>query len=337
MPYTVNIMVRSNERGPGREPSRWRDPKFILGGTAAVLGAIGGIVYMNSGRSSDTSTARSKIEMAQAEKRDTCGALMRTREKLPRYAPNRARILERLAVLGKCTDPNAIEFNFGSVCTQIKDGIRSAQPIWLHPVLRSFYVLLYAELKCAEKENRGDPKQALDDLFKTLDSSDITAKFRLLDPARSVDEICKVGLAFIKESSADIRTVGKYVLGNEARLPAGSRLKGIVEGTRAAFRKKNGGKEPALQDLESNLDARLGIISAVASVPGLCLLPVQRILERFDNTLTEEELSEKRRLALPLIRELLEMLKDQPDTEETRETTNAMLNMARRMGEASSK
>lgn len=332
-------MARNNEGGAKRERPLWAEKRFLAAGSAvlAVLGTVSGIIYMENDDSKKTEAERAMIAKLRAEKAAVCGSLMRSRRELPTASLNRKHIINRLFLLGKCTDPKAIEFNFENVCKQISDGIRSSEPKWRHPILNPFYLMLYDELKCAENERPKDMRPELDDLLKALEDSEAVKKFHLIDPSRSTRAICEDAVTFAKESREDIKAVSGYILDNESRLLAGSRLKAMLDQSRAKYRAKHDGKEPQKKDLQAPLHIGLTVIAAIPSVRGFCKLPIQQIIQLFDKELTEDQLSEKRRLALPLVREILALLNDQPETEESRKVSKAILNMAHRMSVASQK
>jgi hypothetical protein len=268
-------------------------------------------------------------------KGEACGVLRKTNEKLPPLAGNRARILNDLSILGKCTDPNAIEFNFTDVCAKITRGIQSNSPKWRHPILNPFYVTLYDELKCAQREMGENPKAQLNELIAALETTEGIKKYRLLDPEARINTLCREAQAFAgnEHNLRAIKTLRSFLVEKSATLPPESKIRQMVEATRAGYQKKFG-KVPSNEELAARLESQLGSLAVAAKVPGICFLPIEGIIKRYDPNLTPEELTEKRRLALPLVREIIDVLRKEPESPKTQEVMNALMQIARSMSSA---
>jgi hypothetical protein len=331
MKYTQGIMAQGPER-----PPLGLDRKLGLLTGAALLGVVAGI-YFASDRDQDDEIPQPQITAEdvlkkKAARAEACGVLVKKQETIRKGATDRHAILRRLAVLGKCTDPNAIEFDFGGACKAISEGIRQNQSKFWHPILNPFYIALYDELKCAQKEFGEGHKAVLDTLLKDLASTEAVKKYRLLDPSSLVDsKLCGDAKALVSSPVVknNIRTIRNYIIEKAPTLGADSGLRKMFEAGRAAFQEANG-RPATTEELNQKFETQLSLMTVLAAIPGLCLLPVDKIIEMYDPKLTPDMLSEKRRLVLPVVRELLTVLKDE-EPKKAQEVSNAILHLAKSM------
>ncbi len=274
-----------------------------------------------------------------------CGVLKETKDAQWNIAEQRRNILDDLLIVAKCTDQNTEEFNFGGICERVTDGIEKYKNVLLHPVFNRFYGMLYQKLQCDIEERKINARPELLKLFDALKDAEITAQFRLLDPTKSIDSICKEAQNFgnAKNNRENIAIVNSYILANLERLSEAPELKKLVEGIKAKYALKHQNdkdvstREPTVQNLESAMQVKLTQIATISAIPGLCLFPMDYLIKKYDSSLTKEELTNRRSVALPLLREILGLVRDDQNKDSAQKVSRALLNLAHSMDASNKK
>jgi len=281
----------------------------------------------------------------QMGKRDACLVLNRHLDELHWFNMSRNVALERLMIMSRCLDPHSADFNFADVCDRIAKGIKDTSSPLRGKKIHSLYLNLYKELQCAEKEGirpaPGETPQKTEErrkavlrLFDALKDSDIIRQYPLLDDSKRIKEICAQALTLADKSKKDIVVLQKYILNKHASglLEQSPYIKDAVKAAEEAYSSSHDGNKPSIKDLQDLLQENLSYLSLAAILPSVaCWKPEEAILKISKGKLTPEVMKEKRRLAIPVIRELLELIRKDTDPAAAGEAGDAILNIANRM------
>jgi hypothetical protein len=149
----------------------------------------------------------------------------------------------------------------------------------------------------------------------------------VLDPSKSISEVCKPVLDLLKEKQNSIRDISRYLLESRSKLKQGGLLEALLNRTEANEKKKN----PNIPvDMEKLVSEKVDLIAKIKFTGFLCSLPIEALVSTFSKTLTLESIQEKRGDIMPMIVELLELVSEDK-TEKGKKMNLVLLDMLKQM------
>ena len=276
-------------------------------------------------------------EKRRAEKIVACLDLNTKEDGLSSFARNRHEILKNLTKLGNCTDPSKDDFDSVAVCKEITNGLRVNDSKFWHPILNPFYALLYKEL--CDKKSAGGIQEHLEELRKAIEDNVVKQNFPVLDPEKTLHDLCKPSLKIIAEHYKDaLVVVYNYIISlKETDLPP--HLKKMRERINQTYAEKVAQKKvPVNISRETFLSNRFASNMYWASWLAIsanqtCKATDEQIFaiikSRAEN-MTPKKIGELRKEVLPVIREIIDLL-SKDDSDEGKKAYEALKNIAQSM------
>jgi hypothetical protein len=300
---------------------------IFKGGIVSFFVAMGIVYYFQKSPDNDIVISSAPFEDVESKRKEhekqkkiACDYLEDKINTIPERYFNRQEALNGAKILLECINLDVKDFSekHKLVCENIASGLKRNSPKWKHPILYPFYSEIYEKI-CKLDIINGNELSYLRDLKNEIDK-----KLPVLDPKKSISEICKPALDTIRENKDSLKSVIGYLLISENKFKKGGLLEKMFTKSKINVEKKKKENPTKFSNLtiESYLHGNLeNAVLQPITVWTTCKLPIDRMVEFFYKREVKEgetkevaseekkkEILEKRKEALPLLVEIVDLV-----------------------------